>query len=523
MAAVLTRRSRVLVTAALMLCMFLAALDGTIVATAVPTIVGDLGGLSRYSWIFSAYLLTSTVTVPLYGRLADLFGRRRVLLFGVAVFLLGSALCGAAQSMDQLIAFRALQGIGAGAVLPIAITVVGDIYSAQQRARMQGMFAAVWGVASVVGPLLGGLLVDHVSWRWIFEVNLPAGAVGTVLLVLFLRERITSRPHRIDYEGTVLLTAGTTALLFALVRGGVDASWGSVQIIGLLVGAAVLLAAFVVWERRAKEPIIPPVLLRERLIVVALVLSGTGGMLMFGATAFLPLFVQGTLGGSATNAGLVLTPLSLGWVAAATIGGRVMIRTGYRPLVLTGVTLMAIGVALLLPLSAGSGQGQAEVAMVVLGLGLGSANTALVVSVQASVPWSLRGAATGQVQFMRTIFGALGVAAVGAVFNNAFSASLHSPPLSTTHLPAGFNANWLLDPSTRARLGSALHPLQVALADALHRDFLLLLGVALLGVVVAVRFPRVHMARDAGLAPVDHVAAHPEQGVTPAAPTATAD
>jgi EmrB/QacA subfamily drug resistance transporter len=490
MAAVLSPRSRRLVTLALMLCMFLAALDGTIVATAVPTIVADLGGLSRYSWIFSTYLLTSTVTVPLYGRLADLYGRRRVLLFGVLVFLLGSALCGAAQSMNQLIAFRALQGIGAGAVLPIASTVVGDIYSAEQRARMQGLFSAVWGVASVVGPLVGGLLVDHASWRWIFEVNLPAGAVAMVLLVVFLRERVVARPHRLDVEGTVLLTAGTTALLVALVRGGVDAAWGSAQIVGLLALAVVLLAGFVVVERRAAEPIIPPVLLRNRLIAVSLLATGVTGMLMFGATAYLPLFVQGALGGSATNAGLVLTPLSLGWVVAATVGGRVMIRTGYRPLVRLGMVLMAAGIALLLPLDAGSGQGQAEAAMVVLGLGLGSASTAFLVGVQASVPWQLRGAATGQIQFMRTIFGALGVAAVGALFNNAFSHALQTPPLSRLHVPAGFDPNMLLDPSLRAHLGAALPPLQHALGDALHLDFLLLLGVGVAGIVLGLFYPR---------------------------------
>jgi len=483
-----------------MLCMFLAALDGTIVATAVPTIVADLGGLSRYSWIFSVYLLTSTVTVPLYGRLADLYGRRRVLLFGVVVFVVGSALCGASQSMTQLIAFRALQGIGAGAVLPIAITVVGDIYSAEQRARMQGMFSAVWGVASVVGPLVGGVLVDHASWRWIFEVNIPAGLLAMVLLVTFLREHVVHRQHRLDVEGTVLLTGGTTALLVALVRGGVDAPWGSAQIAGLLAASAVLLLGFVLVERRAAEPIIPSELLRERLIVVSLLASGVTGVLLFGATAYLPLFVQGVLGGSATNAGLVLTPLSLGWVFAATVGGRMMPRLGYRPLVRAGVVLMAAGVALLLPLGAGSGQGQAEVAMVVLGMGLGAASTAYLVSVQTTVPWQLRGAATGQVQFMRTIWGALGVAAVGSVFNNAFTHSLQTPPLSQLHLPANFNANLLLDPTLRARLGGALHPLQVALAGALHRDFVLLLVVAVAGIGLGLLYPNVRMRREPVLA-----------------------
>jgi MFS family permease len=250
---------------------------------------------------------------------------------------------------------------------------------------------------------------------------------------------------------------------------------------------------------------------------VSLAATGVTGMLMFGATAYLPLFVQGALGGSATNAGLVLTPLSLGWVAAATVGGRLMIRVGYRPLVRVGMVLMAAGIALLLPLGAGSGQGQAEAAMVVLGLGLGAASTAFLVGVQASVPWQLRGAATGQIQFMRTIFGALGVAAVGALFNNAFSHSLQNPPLSSLHVAAGFDPNLLLDPAQRARLGAALPPLQSALADALHLDFLLLLGVGLFGIVLGLLFPRAALQRGREEAQMEMAAAQPEEAVTEAA------
>src|SRR6266700_2980834 len=315
----MARKSKSIVAISPMLGMSLASLDTTIVGTAMPTIVGKLGGITLYSWVFSVYLLTSTTSVPIYGKLADLFGRKPVFLFGTTLFLIGSVASGASQSMEQLIVFRAIQGLGAGAVLPIVLTIIGDIFALEERARVQGLFSGVWGLSSIVGPFVGGLIVDHFSWRWVFFVNIPFGLVSMLLLVFTLKETVERKRCHLGYLGTLTLTGGVVALLFALLQGGTTWAWTSYQSIALFVVAIVLLLLFIRTEQRAEEPILPLDLFKSRIIAISSIGGVVLGVLMFGITSYVPLFVQGVKGGTATSAGITLGPLLLAWPIAASI------------------------------------------------------------------------------------------------------------------------------------------------------------------------------------------------------------
>src|SRR5947209_14569116 len=326
--ATMTRKAKITIIIALMLGMALAALDTTIVGTALPSIVGKLGGITLYSWVFSAYLLTSTTTVPIYGKLADLFGRKPLFLFGTAVFLIGSIASGAAQSMEQLIIFRAIQGLGAGAVLPIVLTIIGDIFSLEERAKVQGLFSGVWGLSSIIGPALGGVIVDHFSWRWVFYINVPFGVLSGLLLAIYLKEQVERKKQQLDYLGTLTLTGAIVALLFALLQGGVSWSWLSVQSIGLFVAFIVLMVLFLRQEQRFPEPILPLTLFNNRIIAISSLGGVVLGILMFGITSYVPLFVQGVKGGTATSAGISLGPLLLAWPIAAAFSGRMVIQIG---------------------------------------------------------------------------------------------------------------------------------------------------------------------------------------------------
>src|SRR2546430_4816857 len=322
----MTRKSKIIVTIALMLGMSLAALDTTIVGTAMPTIVGKLGGITLYSWVFSAYLLTSTTTVPIYGKLADLFGRKPLFLFGTALFLIGSAASGAAQSMEQLIIFRAIQGLGAGAVLPIVLTIIGDIFALKERAKVQGLFSGVWGLSSIVGPALGGLIVDHFSWRWVFYINIPFGLLSAFLLIIALKENVERKKRSLDYLGTLSLTGGIVALLFAVLQGGTSWAWNSLPSLGLFAVTAILLVLFLLQERRASEPILPLTLFSNRIIAIA---SIGGGILFAGFFRlhfyFYPFFVGGR-GGSAHRPGVNIVPFVLAMSHSANLRSRLGIR-----------------------------------------------------------------------------------------------------------------------------------------------------------------------------------------------------
>lgn len=473
--------NRVIVTVAVMLATFLAALDVTIVGTAMPTIIGRLGGMALFPWVFSIYLLTSSVTTPVYGKLADLYGRRLVFAWGATIFLLGSALCGLAQNMVQLIAFRGIQGLGAGAVLPVTITIIGDIFTLEQRARMQGLFSSVWGISAIIGPALGGLIVDFLDWRWVFYINLPLGVLSIVLLLVFLKEdRRQGRPQ-LDYLGSATLTLGVGALLLALLQGGAYLSWTSPAILGLFTLALVSLAGFVWVERRAPEPMLPLDLFHNRIITVAVIGNFLAGAVMIGASSYVPLFVQGVLGGTAINAGAALAPMSIGWPIGSIICGRILLRVGYKRLAALGMLFQIGAAAMLLTLHPATTRPFVSAVSFVMGLGLGFCTTAFIVFVQAAVGWGRRGVATAAVQFMRTLGSTVGMALTGTALN----ALLAIRVLATgDHLSATATINRLMDPLQRHLIPpEQVAPLRAALADALHGTFWLILAFAVAGLV----------------------------------------
>ena len=397
-----------------MLSVFLAALESTVVATAMPTVVASLGGVQIYSWVFSGFLLTSTVTMPLWGRLSDLFGRRPVFLTGLAIFLAGSALAGAAHSMGQLIAFRMLQGIGAGSLMTLGMTIVGELFGLEQRARMQGYVSGVWGVASLLGPLLGGLLTDHVSWRWVFYINLPFGALAILLLKGALPD-VERRRHALDYPGLALFAVGVSALLMGIMEAGRVGRWSGADVLLPLGIAVATLAAFVVVEGRTREPIIPLRLFRYRMVTAASLNGFLSGMAMFGAISFVPLFLQHVSGMSATAAGFVLTPFVLGWVAMSIVSARLVLRVGYRVPVVSGMACLSIAFLLLSRWAPGLSQAAAMRDALVGGIGMGLTFVPMLIAVQSAVPRSDLGAATSMTQFFRTIGGAVGLSVMGAV------------------------------------------------------------------------------------------------------------
>lgn len=474
-------RDRRLVTAALILGMFLAALEATAVGTAMPTAVAELGGVARYSWVFSAYLLTSTTTVPLFGKLADLYGRRRIYIAAGLLFMAGAALCGTARTFEQLIAYRAIQGLGAGGVMPVAITLIGDIYPLEERGKVQGMFSGVWGVSSLVGPAAGGLITDLLSWRWVFYLNIPFGLASLLMLQLWLRERQPRREHRLDLLGTLSLTASITVLLLTLLEGSDLFGWTDPRTLGLLAIAGLGLAFFLWQERRAPEPMLPLELFRNPVIAVSSAGSVIIGTILFCSTAFVPMFAQGVLGGTALDAGLTLAPMSIGWPLASTAAGWLLLRTGYRPLAVLGGLAGFAGAALLATADAGASRVLLMSAMLVVGTGLGFMATPYLVAVQNAVPWERRGVATSTVQFFRTIGGAIAVAALGALLN----ARMEGRP--GTEL----DPNIAMDPELRGTIApAALEALQEALAHGLHAVYVGVAVVALAGFAVALAFPR---------------------------------
>jgi EmrB/QacA subfamily drug resistance transporter len=472
-------KDRQLVTVALIAGMFLAALEATGVATAMPTAVAELGGVERYSWAFSAYLLTSTTTVPLFGKLADLHGRLRVYHISVAIFVLGSALCGAAATFEQLVFFRAVQGIGAGGVMPISITLVGDIYTLEERGRVQGVFSGVWGIASLVGPILGGIVTDLISWRWIFYFTIPFGIVSAVMMQMFLKEPQIRRERKLDILGTVILTTAVTLLLLAIVEGPEAWGWTDAKTL-LLVGLAIVgFFAFIWQERRAAEPMLPLDIFQNRIIAVSSAGSVILGSLLFALVAFVPMWAQGVLGGSASDAGAALIPMMLAWPAASTISGRLMLRTGYRPLVIFGSVVGAIGLGILA--WGRPDRLQLTIAMIMIGLGNGFISTPFLVAVQNAVPWNRRGVATSTSQFFRTIGGSISVAALGAVLNS------HLRDV----LGANANANAVLDPQMRAAADpNTVRQAVAAMSEGLHSVFVICLFAGITAIVIAVMFPK---------------------------------
>jgi EmrB/QacA subfamily drug resistance transporter len=480
------RRNRTIATVAVLVAMFLGAMDSNIVSTAMPTIIGLLGGISLYSWVFSIYLLFTTITVPIYGKMADLYGRKPTFMVGTGIFLLGSVLCAGAQTMEQLILFRAIQGIGGGCVLPIAITIIGDMYTLEERAKMVAIFSAIWGLASVLGPAVGGFLTEYVSWRWTFLLNLPVGAVAMAMLWVTLRENIEKRSRPIDYAGVVTLGLGSGLLMFTMLEGSRSfPSDSPIQAIMYIVAVS-LLALFIYVETKAPEPIIPLSLFRIRTIAASSVLATIVGVVIFGTSTFVPPYIQGVLGGSAVTAGIAGIVLSTGWFVASTAGGRIILRLGFRSTGLGGAICLITGSALLVRLNAGSTLNDIWLCMSVLGLGLGLSSITSILSVQSAVDWQQRGVATSSNQFFRTVGGTLGISLIGAVFNNSLAEALRAVPGA----PELDRANALLTDAGRQTLSSAeLLLLQTPLELALNRVYLVTLCVAAAGFVAGCFFP----------------------------------
>ena len=473
---VAARRS--LVLAACVMATFMAAVESTIVATAMPTIIADLGGFNMFSWVFAVYLLSQAVAIPIYGRLADIYGRKRMFHAGAGLFLVGSTLCGFAPSMVWLILFRTLQGFGAGGVQPIAMTICGDIYSPSERARVQGLISSVFGVAAVAGPSLGAFLVEHVGWETVFWVNLPVGAAAVTMISIFLHEQIEKRSHRVDYLGSLLMMLAVVSFMVLLVQG---ASLPRGIAIGAGALGVVLLVALLAQEAHTREPMLPLELWRDRVIVVGSLGGGLAGAVMMGVSAFLPSYVQGALGGTPIIAGLVLGAMSVTWALASIFAGRLMDRTSYRMSAILGSLSLLAGSVVLVTLTPTRGVSWATAGSLVMGVGMGLCNTAFIVSIQAAVPWRQRGAATSSCLFLRFIGQALGASSFGAVLNATLLA--RAPD-------AVGEMNRLLEPQSRAALGTAERDRLIELVAAgMHNAYWLACALSVVLLLLVLQMP----------------------------------
>lgn len=479
----MSRNRIILVTIGIMLSLFLSSMESTVVSTAMPTIVGQLGGLEHYSWVFSAFMLASTTTVPLYGKISDLYGRRNIYLFAMVLFLAGSIFSGMAQSMTQLIFARALQGIGAGGVAPMAFILIGEMFTLEQRAKMQGFFSGVWGVSSIAGPLLGGFIVDQLSWHWVFYVNIIPGLLAAGLVAFGWKDhpRSQERPT-IDYAGAVLLTLSIVSLLMGLMETGTPTSW-------MLLGAALVFFIILLWvERRAIDPILPiRLFLHDHLFASSVAHGVFSGWALFGVISFIPLFVQSVIGTSATQAGLTVTPLLLGWVTASIIGTRLLLRTGYYKLALTGTSLLFIGSSLLATVNAETGQTLLMGYVTLMGIGMGLAVPSFLIAVQTKVERRDLGTATSTLQFSRSIGGTLGVSAMGAALGTRLASNLAASGLDPELVTQLLNPI----PGSEAVIDSSL---RFAVADAIGIIFIIALIAAILALVTVLFFtPRIDL------------------------------
>lgn len=506
-----SKRETWLTMAGVLLVMLLASLDQTIVSTAMPRIIADLQGFDRYTWVSTAYLLTSTVTVPIYGKLSDLIGRKPIFLVGVVVFLLGSALSGLSQTMTQLIAFRAFQGIGAGALMPIAIAVVGDLFTPRERGKWQGVTGAVFGLSSIVGPTLGGWITQNSTWRWVFYVNLPIGIVAMIVLIFLMPALRSTHVGKvtIDYIGAALLVLGTVPLLLGFTWAGTQYDWLSVQIVGLFAVAIVSMIAFVIYEamleRHGGEPIIAPSLFKNSIFSVSAIVTMFFGMALFGSIFFIPLFVQGVVGVSATNSGLLLTPLMLTSIVGSVVSGQLVSRLGkYKWIAIVGMVISIVGSWMLVQLNVHSTNADVIWAMLVLGLGMGFGMSLYTLIVQNALPRKI-GEATSALTFFRSIGGTIGLAAMGSVMTTAYLPAFQNAlsPQVKQLVPAKVlslfhNPQILLQPDALSQLqtsfskagaqGLALfnelvNAVKIGLTTGIHNVFILSLVLMILGLI----------------------------------------
>jgi len=486
-----THRQILIIFSGLVLGMLLASLDQTIVATALPTIVGDLGGLNHLSWVVTAYLLTSTASVPLYGKISDLYGRKRIFQFSIVVFLIGSALCGLSQNMTELIGFRALQGLGGGGLIVIAQAIIGDVVSPRERGRYMGYIGGVFALSAVAGPLLGGFFTDQVSWRWIFYINLPIGIVALIVTSIVLNLPVRSVRHTVDYLGSALLIAAVSCLLLVTVWGGTEYSWLSATIVGLSLISIALVLAFIWQERRASEPVLPLRLFRLRVFSIASLASIIVGAAMYGSIVFLPLYLQVVNGETATRSGLLLIPLMLGVIAASIGSGRIISQTGrYRVFPIAGTAILTLGLLLLSHLGSGTARPIIFLDMAITGVGVGLTMQVLTLAVQNAVAYRDLGTGTSSVNFFRSMGGAFGTALFGTILTSRIESNLtrYIPPAQLAGLKsAGANAGSLLSstPDQLRQLPAAIHAgLVQAFVHAFDTVFMLAVPLAAASFVV---------------------------------------
>ncbi|TVY09020.1 MDR family MFS transporter [Paenibacillus cremeus] len=501
----------------LIIAMLFAALDGTIVGTAMPRIVGELGGLSLMTWLTTAYMLTSTTVVPIAGKLSDMLGRRAVYVTGLLVFIIGSALCGASQTMAQLIWFRALQGIGGGIMMPMAMIIIGDMFTGKERAKWQGAFGAIFGLSSVLGPQVGGWIVDSLNWHWVFYINLPVGILATILIGLGLKGHKSTGPVKFDVAGMVTMIVGVVSLLLALTFGGSQYAWGSWQIIGLFVLAVVSLVGFVMIEARTPEPILPIHLFKHRTFTLINLIGFLMSIGMFGAIMFVPLFMQGIVGISASASGTVMTPLMITMIITSIIGGQIVHKIGVKTQMLIGMFVMAGGFVLLTTLNMNTTKLAASGMMMVIGLGMGLVMSLLTLALQESFPKSELGVVTSSSQFFRQIGGTFGMTILGVMMNSKSDTLLSTNLLpvlkqlpaeasgvvdqitETVHTNPQALYSSLLNPKAMAQFPKALLDqmlpiIKHALIDSLHAVFWLGLAFVLLGAIVTLFLGKIKLS-----------------------------
>lgn len=483
------RLKRKFILAAVMLGMFLSAIEATIVATAMPSIVADLGRFSLYSWVFSAYLLTSASTIIVFGKLADIFGRRPIYTIGTIIFLSGSILAGLSTTMMMLIIARVIQGIGAGALMPMAMTIVGDIYTKEERAKVQGYLSSVWGISAIIGPLLGGFFVKYLNWRYVFWMNIPLGILSVSGILLFLREDIKKAKSNVNYVGSLLMISFISLLMYIFVEGGHSIRWSSPLMGSLIIVLIVLIISFILHEKRQVEPMIPLALWKSRLITIANITALTTGVIIIGVSSYLPTFVQGVLGQSALIAGFTLTTMSIGWPLASTIAGRVLLKTGYRKIAIIGGVFLVLGTIPFLLLTEMSSPLVAGLGSFLIGVGMGLTSTGFIVAIQSSVAWEIRGTATAVFTFMRSIGSALGVALLGGLLNSHIKQQITKTDVNDT--VSVDSINLLLNEDTNDQLSdSMIVMLKQGLTSGLTIVYVSLFIIAVITFVILLFVPK---------------------------------
>ncbi|CAM3056381.1 MDR family MFS transporter [Paenibacillus sediminis] len=469
--------------AGLLLSTFLAAIEGTVIGPANPAIVSEFGSVQLMSWVFTAYLLTMAASTPIFGKISDLYGRKPVFLIGSILFLLGSVLCGFAQSMEQLILFRALQGIGAGGLIPVTYTIIGDIYKIEERAKVQGLLSSVWGISSLLGPLIGGYFVDSLSWRWIFGFNVPFGLLSIVVIIKYLHENIERRRVKIDFAGAFTLVIGVMALLIGLALGGQHASWNSPIVISMFAAAVIFIALFLFIEQRAEEPMVPLRLFRVWDIAVSGAAALFVSSLLIGLSSYLPLWVQGVLGENATMSGLVMAPMSIGWMIGSMWGGSRIVTAGSRYTAAIGLSAILLGTIVMAIASHSTPQIVLFVLTFIYGIGFGFSITVFTIIAQSSVGYHLRGASTALNTFLRSLGQTIGAAVFGTWLNVRINQLTASESAGTRRLTMDDINHLLSAESNKGLSADTVKALRQVLEGSLNSLFILMVGIALAGLI----------------------------------------